>query len=118
MWDTAAGQRARQAQLHLLAQDPGDVGEFAKEVIAGRARYRDVLYASILDDRHIATVLDAVDTWSRLTPEERETMIADVDTATEHLIAELNNLDPALDPAPEQGPDDDERPGPILSDAW
>jgi len=112
MWDTAAGQQARQAQLRLLAQDQGHVGEFAKEVIAGRARYRDVLYSSILDDRHIGTVLDAVDTWSRLTPDEREALIADVDRATEQLIAELNELDP------EPTDRDDEGPGPILSDAW
>lgn len=115
-WDTAAGLAARRAQLQLLAQDKGEVGEFAREVIAGRARYRDVLYSSILGDRHIGAVLDNVDAWTRLTPEERETMIADADTATEQLIAELNALDP--EPDPPNGRDDDERPGPILSDAW
>jgi hypothetical protein len=115
-WDTSAGLKARRAQLQLLAQDKGDVGEFAKEVIAGRAQYRDVLYSSILGDRHIGEALDTVDTWTRLTPEQRETMIADADTATEQLIAELNELD--LEPEPPSGRDDDEQPGPILSDAW
>lgn len=114
-WNTEAGLRARRAQLRLLAQDKGDVGEFAREVIAGRAHYRDVLYSSILDDRHIGTALDTVETWTRLTPEARETMIADADKATEQLIAELNDLDP--EPEPPNSRDDD-GPGPILSDAW
>lgn len=114
-WDTEEGRQARRAQLRLLAQDQGDVGEFAREVIVGRAWYRDVLYSSILDDRHLGTALDTVEAWTRLTPEDREAMIADVDRATEQLIAELNELDP--EPEPPSGRDD-EGPGPILSDAW
>lgn len=115
-WETAAGLKARRAQLELLAQDDGAVGEFAKEVIAGRARYRDVLYSSILDDRHIAQALDTVEAWTRLPPEERETMIADADTAAAQLIAELNGLAP--EPEPPIDHDYDGPPETYLSDDW
>jgi hypothetical protein len=114
-WNTEAGRTARQAQLRLLAADTGEVGEFAREVVAGRARYRDVLYASILDDRHIGTALANVEAWTTLPPETRDTMIAESDKATEQLIAELNESN--LEPEPPTARDD-EGPGPILSDAW
>lgn len=110
-WHTEAGRAARRAQLRLLAQDKGEVGEFAREVLEGRASYRDVLYASILDDRQVGAALANVEAWTRLPQETREALVADSDRATEELIAELN----AQPPKPP--PEDDEQ-GPILSDAW
>lgn len=112
-WQTEAGQAAMATRLRLLARGDGEVAEFAAEVVAGRARARDLLYSSILSDQALQGVRDSVDAWQRLPAAERDDLLAAAAADTARRIAELNGYEePAAKP-------DDEDPGfTVLSDAW
>ncbi|MFI9812488.1 hypothetical protein [Saccharothrix variisporea] len=132
-WATPAGVRAQQARTAQLAAGSGEVADFAREVVAGRASSRDLLCTSALSDRALQPVRDLVERWHRLSPAERARVEAEAATAVEDRIAALNTL-PTEPPAaespeprwsgrsrPSRRPGDDPDPDEgrtFLSDAW
>lgn len=106
-WATPAGLRAQQARTVRLAAGSGEVADFAREVVAGRASSRDLLYTSALSDRALQPVRDLVDRWHRLPPADRARVEAEAATAVQDRIAALNTLptEPASDdPTAVDGP--------------
>ncbi|XVV05163.1 hypothetical protein ACQPW3_07115 [Actinosynnema sp. CA-248983] len=97
-WGTPAGLRAQQVRLTHLAAGSGEIADFAREVVAGRASTRDLLYTSALSDRALQPVRDLVERWHRLPPADRARLEVEAVQDTEDRIAALNDL-PA-DPPP------------------
>ncbi|MEJ2859159.1 MULTISPECIES: hypothetical protein, partial [unclassified Saccharothrix] len=91
-WATPAGLRAQQARTVQLAAGSGEVADFAREVVAGRASSRDLLYRSALSDQALQPVRDLVERWHRLPPADRARLEAEAATAVEDRIAALNTL--------------------------
>ncbi|CAL9615258.1 hypothetical protein SUDANB95_05682 [Actinosynnema sp. ALI-1.44] len=110
-WSTPAGRRARELRMTALAAGAGEVAEFAREVVAGRASSRDLLFTSALSDRALQPVRDLVEQWHRLPPADRARLEAEAANATADRIAALNALptDPAETPPADQ-PHVGERP--------
>ncbi|NUT91505.1 MAG: hypothetical protein HOY78_05685 [Saccharothrix sp.] len=111
-WATPAGLRAQQARTVRLAAGSGEVADFAREVLAGRASSRDLLYTSALSDRALQPVRDLVDRWHRLPPADRARVEAEATTALEDRIAALNTLptEPAADAPVVDGPPEPSAP--------
>lgn len=85
-WQTEAGRTAQQIRLSHLAASSGELAEFAREVVAGRAEYRDVLYSQVLSDDGLAGVRTAIGEWNELPRPAREQMIADAGSALSRYI--------------------------------
>ncbi|MFD1150560.1 hypothetical protein [Saccharothrix hoggarensis] len=121
-WQTPAGERAQQVRLRVLAQGRGEVAEFAREVLAGRASIRDVVYSPVLSDAALEPVRSSVAAWDRMSNAERERLAAEAANHTEERIAALNALDVPAEStrrAPVVEDDDDPDDGrPLMSDAW
>jgi hypothetical protein len=106
-WRTEQGRRARHNQLTLLARGDGDLADFARDVLAGRAKPEDLLYRSYLSEKTLRTAHAEIDAWNALPEAERQ---ADVDGAEARTRAEIAAL-AALDltqPAPDAADDDDD----------
>lgn len=85
-WQTEAGRTAQQIRLSHLAASSGELAEFAREVVAGRAEYRDVLYSQVLSDDGLVGVRTAIGEWNELPLPAREQMIADAGSALSRYI--------------------------------
>jgi hypothetical protein len=70
-WSTGDGRAARQVQLRLLAEDRGFLGEFAREVVAGRADAHAILHEPIVPEEVLGALRAAADQWNAL-PEEQK----------------------------------------------
>ncbi|GAA0252903.1 hypothetical protein GCM10010492_61860 [Saccharothrix mutabilis subsp. mutabilis] len=100
-WSTPAGRRAQELRTTALAAGSGEVAEFAREVVAGRASSRDLLFTSALSDRALQPVRDLVERWHRLPPADRARLEAEAANDTAARIAALNALPAdALEPPP------------------
>ncbi len=106
-WGTAAGRSARQVQLRLLSGQDGVVGEFATEVLAGRADLRAILRSSILPEKDLSSVWSAIEQWHELPEEEKQALTADWDDTTARMIEAFNAVpEPAAPPPPEEDEED------------
>lgn len=104
-WGTPAGLRAQEVRAKALAAGSGEVAEFAREVVAGRASSRDLLFTSALSDRALQPVRDLVEQWHRLPPADRARLEAEAANDTADRIAALNALPAdALEPPPAERP--------------
>ncbi|CAM3877137.1 hypothetical protein KIPE111705_29285 [Kibdelosporangium persicum] len=91
-WSTEAGRGAREAQLRLLAQDKGFAGEFAREVLAGRANLHAILRQSIVPEDALGSVRAAAERWNALPDEEKRTLVHEWDDTTARTIEALNAI--------------------------
>jgi len=106
-WETAAGRSARQAELRLLAGQEGVIGEFATEVLAGRADLRAIVYSSILPEEALGDVRSAVDQWHELPEDEKEALTANWQDTTARMIEAYNAIPEPPAAPPEQEEEDD-----------
>ncbi|WIV55467.1 hypothetical protein [Amycolatopsis nalaikhensis] len=106
-WRTEQGRLARHNQLVLLARGEGDLADFARDVLAGRAKAEDVLYRSYLDESTLAAAHEGIDEWHALPEAEQQAAIAVADARTREEITALAALD-LTEPEPEPEPDDDD----------
>ena len=104
LWQTAAGRSARQAELRLLAGQEGVIGEFATEVLAGRADLRAIVYSSILPEEALGDVRSAIDQWHELPDDEKEALTSNWEEATARMIEAYNAIPepPAASPVVEE----------------
>ncbi|WP_309115028.1 hypothetical protein [Saccharothrix sp.] len=109
-WATPAGLRAQQVRLTHLAAGSGEIADFAREVVAGRASTRDLLYASALSDRALQPVRDLVEQWHRLSAADRARLEAEAANDVEDRIAALNTLPDQAPPAADAPPADQASP--------
>jgi hypothetical protein len=113
-WRTDEGHAAMDTRMRLLAREPGDIGEFARDVVAGRASPRDLLYSSVLDEDTIRALHADIDAWHALPEAERDAAIAAAPATT---AAEIAALAAYSEPKAPEPPDEDDGRG-YLSDAW
>jgi hypothetical protein len=106
-WQTEQGRLARHQQMVLLARGEGDLADFARDVLAGRAKPEDLLYRSYLDGKTLDAAYAGVDAWHALPEAEQQAAIAGAEAATRAEIAGLAALD-LSDPPPENDEDDDD----------
>lgn len=118
-WRTEQGRRALDTRLRLLAGGRGELAEFAREVLAGRARPHDLLYSPLLDERTLAAIDAEIDRWHALPEAQRQAALSRVQEDTLAEIAALAALDPEpQSPAPPKDPDEGPSGGDVLEDAW
>ncbi|OXM64601.1 MULTISPECIES: hypothetical protein [Amycolatopsis] len=115
-WRTEQGRAALRNWMTLLARGEGDIADFARDVVAGRAQPQDLLYSAYLDERTVASLHQAVDDWHALPADQQQAAITAAGETTEAQIAALaaaEVTEPARRPAP---PADDpgDGIGPIL----
>lgn len=106
-WRSEQGRRARRNQLILLARGDGDLADFARDVVAGRAKPEDLLYRSYLSEKTLRTAHAEIDAWNALPEAERQAAVDGAEDRTRVEIAELAALD-LSQPAPEADDDDDD----------
>ncbi|WP_372661109.1 hypothetical protein [Amycolatopsis kentuckyensis] len=104
-WRTELGRRARHNQLILLARGDGDLADFARDVLAGRAKPEDLLYRSYLSEKTLRTAHAEIDAWNALPEAERQAAVDEADARTRAEIAALAALD-LSQPAPDDDDDD------------
>lgn len=104
LWQTAAGRSARQAELRLLAGQEGVIGEFATEVLAGRADLRAIVYSSILPEEALGNVRSAIDQWHELPDDVKEALTSNWEETTARMIEAYNAIPepPAASPVVEE----------------
>ncbi len=105
-WRTEQGRRARHNQLTLLARGDGDLADFARDVLAGRAKPEDLLYRSYLSEKTLGTAHAEIDAWNALPEAERQAEVDGAEARTRAEIAALAALD-LTQPAPDADDDDD-----------
>jgi hypothetical protein len=106
-WRTEQGRRARHNQLILLARGDGDLADFARDVLAGRAKPEDLLYRSYLSEKTLGTAHAEIDAWNALPEAERQADVDGAEARTRAEIAALAALD-LTEPAPDTADDDDD----------
>jgi hypothetical protein len=99
-WSTMAGRHAREVQLRMLAKEQGVIGEFATEVLTGRAQLHAILHSSILPDEIHGEIRGAIDEWNKLPEEERDAAIQNWATNTAQMIEALNSTPDTQPPPP------------------
>lgn len=114
-WRTEQGRLARHNQITLLARGQGDLADFARDVLAGRAKPEDLLYRSYLSEKTLGTAHAHVDAWLALPESERDEAIAGSAAATREEIAALAALD-LSEPEPEE--DDHDFDGGVMKSGW
>lgn len=92
----------------LLARGEGDLADFARDVLAGRAKPEDLLYRSYLDSKTIDAAYVGVDAWHALPEAEQQAAIAGAEAATRAEIAGLAALDLSEPPPPPPPENDDD----------
>lgn len=115
-WRTDEGRKAMDTRMRLLAKQPGDLGEFARDVVAGRMRPRDLLYSSVLAEDTVTALRSAADAWHALPETERQAAINAAPATTAVDIAALAAHSEPEPPPPPDDPDNDDRG--YLADAW
>lgn len=115
-WRTDEGRKAMDTRMRLLAREPGDLGEFARDVVAGRLRPRDLLYSSVLSEDTIGALRSAADAWHALPEAERDAAVSAAPATTAAEIAALAAYSEPEPPKPPDDPNNDDRG--YLSDAW
>lgn len=88
-WDTEQGRIARAEMFRRLAQGDGELADFAKDVVAGRASPRDLITSNVLSDGFMDTLRTAVEKWHELPDGDREERVAGADTAMRERITQL-----------------------------
>lgn len=108
-WNTEQGRIARAETFRRLAQGDGELADFAKDVVAGRASPRELITSTVLSDGFLEPLRAAVDTWHALPDTDREQRVADADAAMreriDHLAESAVKQSTGRRPEP---PDDDE----------
>jgi hypothetical protein len=115
-WQTAAGRRARSVQFRALAAGDGTLAEFARDVVSGRARPRDLLYSSALAEQLLPDPEEFARRWHELSEEERAAL-GDPEDVTRQRIAALNTLADEPEPGGDDEDDEDDHGG-WLRPAW
>jgi hypothetical protein len=105
-WDTEQGRIARAETFRRLAQGDGELADFAKDVVAGRASPRDLVTSNVLSDGFMDTLRVAVEKWHELPDDDREHRVAGADTAMRERITQL--AESAISHQKVRPPDDDE----------
>ncbi|SEF23538.1 hypothetical protein SAMN05421837_102235 [Amycolatopsis pretoriensis] len=105
-WRTEQGRRARHNQLALLARGDGDLADFARDVLAGRAKPEDLLYRSYLSEKTLHTAHAEIDAWNALPEADRQAAVEEAEGRTRAEIAALAALD-LSQPPPDDDDDDD-----------
>jgi hypothetical protein len=88
-WNTEQGRIARIEAFRWLARGEGELADFARDVVAGRATARDLVTTPGLSDAALGAVRGAVEEWQALPDDERERLVAESDTAMRERIAGL-----------------------------
>ena len=116
-WRTEQGRLARHNQMVLLARGEGDLADFARDVLAGRAKPTDLLYRSYLSEETLDAARAGIDEWHALPEEERQAALDGAQARTREEIAALAAADLS---EPEADPDDDEHDydGGFMKSGW
>jgi hypothetical protein len=120
-FDTPAGQRAQLAEYRLLATGSGPMADFAAEVLAGRARPRDLVTTGWVVEDWIDELQAEADRFRSSPGADEEFSPEEAEALLERHLAGVAALDvdallrPAAPPAREE---DEEEPPPLLKDAW
>lgn len=117
-WDTEQGRIARAAAFRQLAQGEGELADFAKDVVAGRATPRDLITSNVLSDAFMGTLRTAVEQWQALPDSDRERLVADADTSMRERITQLAEsaveLQKVADRRGQEPPDDELYEDPVI----
>jgi hypothetical protein len=116
-WRTGPGRLARHNQMVLLARGEGDLADFARDVLAGRAKPEDLLYRSYLSEKTVDAAHEEVDGWLALPEAEQEAAVAAAEAGTRAEIAALAALD-LSEPAPVAEDDDYDFGGGVMKTGW
>lgn len=116
-WRTERGRLARHHQLVLLARGEGDLADFARDVLAGRAKPEDLLYSSYLSEETLESAHAGIDEWHALPETEQQAAITGAEAATRAEIAGLAALDLSDPPARPEDDDHDFGAG-FLKSSW
>ncbi|RSM75912.1 hypothetical protein DMH04_37000 [Kibdelosporangium aridum] len=87
------GRRAREAQLRLLAEDKGVLGEFGRNVLAGRTELHAILRESIVPEDVLDAVRAAVRQWNSLPDEEKYVLTHEWEDTVRRTIEALNSAE-------------------------
>jgi len=99
----------------LLARGEGDLADFARDVLAGRANPEDLLYRSYLSEKTLDAAFADVDAWHALPESEQEAAIAAAAARTREEIEALAALDLSDTPPEDEGHDFD---GGFMKSSW
>ncbi|MEV6647858.1 hypothetical protein [Amycolatopsis sp. NPDC051371] len=116
-WRAGQGRLARHNQMVLLARGEGDLADFARDVLAGRAKPEDLLYRSYLSEKTLEAAHAEVDEWHALPEDEQQAAIAGAEAGTKAEIAALAALDLA-EPDPVVEDDDHDFGGGVMKSSW
>jgi hypothetical protein len=119
-WRTEQGRLALHNRMRLLARGEGDFADFARDVLAGRAKPHDLLYSSVLNESTLEALHETVEEWHGLSDAEKQSAMTAADAETRAEIAELAALDlsPEKPAARRETPEDDDFQGGIMKDSW
>ena len=112
-WATPEGERARLTLFRLHAQGEGALADFAKDVVAGHRKPRDLLVQGGVLDDHLDDLRAAVERYHR-EPTQPTGAIEDVIERVQERIAVINDYTPEP-PSPEL---DNDRRSILNDDDW
>lgn len=88
-WSTEQGRIARAEVFRRLARQDGELADFAKDVVAGRASPRDLLTSNVLSDTFMEALRGQAQKWHDLPDSERERLAEGAEEAVRERIARL-----------------------------
>ncbi|MFC0107403.1 hypothetical protein [Kibdelosporangium aridum] len=92
-WSTVDGRRAREAHLRLLAEHKGVLGEFARDVVAGRTQLHAIVRESIVPEDVLEEVRAAARQWNSLPDEEKYVLTHEWEDTVRRTIEALNSAE-------------------------